>query len=149
MNEKIMKQYMRVKRVYNNCREEILDIRDDLQQLGECDIKAANLSEVAVKIIGSSDKNLNKAILVDKLEKKLNYNYALKKTYKHELNLLKEEIEEQIDNSKGKDRTELQIFYYYHVAKHKTLEEISTLLNYSFDRVRHIHSDILRKIAHD
>lgn len=140
---------MKIKKNYNKCREDIFDIKDDLQRLEECGIKSTCFSEVTTKIVRQSDNNLNKTILRDKLEKLLNYNYALKKSYKYEMNVLKEEIEEQIDASKGKDKTELQVFYYYHVTKHHTLEEISSKLEYSFDRVRHVHSDILRKIAHN
>lgn len=146
MNEKLMKQYMTVKKNYNKCREDIFDIKDDLQKLDECDIKSTNFSETTTKIIRQSDKNLNKMILRDKLEKKLNYNYALKKSYKYEMDILKEEIEEQIESTRGKDKTELQIFYYYHVTKHRTLEEISSLLSLSFSYIREVHSKILKNI---
>lgn len=146
MNEKLMKQYMTVKKNYNKCREDIFDIKDDLQKLDECDIKSTNFSETTTKIIRQSDKNLNKTILRDKLEKKLNYNYALKKSYKYEMDILKEEIEEQIESTRGKDKTELQIFYYYHVTKHRTLEEISSLLSLSFSYIREVHSKILKNI---
>ncbi len=146
MNEKLMKQYMTIKKNYNKCREDIFDIKDDLQKLDECDIKSTSFSEITTKIIRQSDKNLNKTILRDKLEKKLNYNYALKKSYKCEMNILKEEIEEQIESTRGKDKTELQIFYYYHVTKHRTLEEISNLLSLSFSYIREVHSKILKNI---
>ena len=146
MNEKLMKQYMTIKKNYNKCREDIFDIKDDLQKLDECDIKSTSFSEITTKIIRQSDKNLNKTILRDKLEKKLNYNYALKKSYKYEMNILKEEIEEQIESTRGKDKTELQIFYYYHVTKHRTLEEISNLLSLSFSYIREVHSKILKNI---
>lgn len=146
MNEKLMKQYMTIKKNYNKCREDIFDIKDDLQKLDECDIKSTSFSEITTKIIRQSDKNLNKTILRDKLEKKLNYNYALKKSYKYEMNILKEEIEEQIESTRGKNKTELQIFYYYHVTKHRTLEEISNLLKLSFSYIREVHSKILKNI---
>ena len=146
MNEKLMKQYMTIKKNYNKCREDIFDIKDDLQKLDECDIKSTNFSEITTKIIRQSDKNLNKTILRDKLEKKLNYNYALKKSYKYEMDILKEEIVEQIESTRGKDKTELQIFYYYHVTKHRTLEEISSLLSLSFSYIREVHSKILKNI---
>ena len=137
---------MTIKKKYNKCREDIFDIKDDLQKLDECDIKSTSFSEITTKIIRQSDKNLNKTILRDKLEKKLNYNYALKKSYKYEMNILKEEIEEQIESTRGKNKTELQIFYYYHVTKHRTLEEISNLLKLSFSYIREVHSKILKNI---
>lgn len=147
MNANLFKNFLRAKTNYENEKNEVLNIREDLAMLDQKSYGVACYSSSMSKLISKNDKLLNHAKLKILLIKALGYHKNLRNQYREELLEMRKEIEEELEKQKGYNLTELQVFYYYNVIKKtKTLEEISYILNKDFNYIRQVNANVNKKI---
>lgn len=75
---------------------------------------------------------------IDHLNKKVMYHYE----YVNKLNLEKEQLDREIEELAEKfNDIEAKVFYYHHIKGIK-LKDIARMLNYSYDHIRRINSEV-------
>lgn len=125
---------------YKYAREKVQETLEEYQKYKDRAEKMTSIISDMPRGTSSSDKVADNAVKMADLSAEYEKRWL-------EAENKKLEIEKNIDSMEEPYRILLHKRY----VEGKTLEEISTLMNYSFDRVRHMHGEALlkyEKLAH-
>lgn len=125
---------------YKYAREKVDETLEEYQKYKDRAEKMTSIISDMPRGTSSSDKVADNAVKMADLSAEYEKRWL-------EAEYMKLEIEKNIDLVEEPYRILLHKRY----VEGKTLEEISTLMNYSFDRVRHMHGEALlkyEKLAH-